>query len=74
MMKKIFYALFLSVVVAATLITAGCSKSEQAMASVSVVSAAGAGASVLKGHFKRNRSRKRKISMVRFGTTYTKLG
>jgi len=49
----------------ALMFSTGCSKREQALAGVSVLSAAGAGTSFLRDHFKRNSARRREVSDVR---------
>ncbi len=63
MVKKI---IGLVCIVVGLSLTIGCSKREQIMAGTSVVSASMAGASFLKGHFKRNDKRKRKMTCLKY--------
>lgn len=60
-MKKIFIILLLASSCALMFAT-GCSKREQALAGVSVLSGAGAGASFLKDHFKRSSARRHVVT------------
>ena len=64
-MKKILYAALFVGMVTMAAVSSGCSKREQVLASTSVISAVGAGASFLSGHELRNKCRKRRMRELR---------
>lgn len=58
--------LFLALLACSVVVTSGCSKRETVLATVSGLSAAGAGASFLKNHETRNAARKKEITCLKY--------
>jgi len=66
MMNKLATGFLFMVLFVVMVVVSGCSKREQTMVGLSVVSATTAGASFLKGHCKRNGKRKQALTHYKY--------